>query len=119
MKRFKNIEVKNEEQLKAIKDQEESKYRYLLTRHIKKIDFNDVSCKNKLRIGSGKQYHYNFTIFLGLGIFAENIYNDNLSLKAVKIKQRNMEDMIRFLECYKTYRKQQKSTLLNAKGFYK
>ena len=36
----------------------------------------------------------NFTIFLDLKIFAENIHNDHLSLKAAKIRQRNMEDMI-------------------------
>ena len=57
------------------------------------MDYTKLVC-----IGSGKQHHYNFTIFLGLGSFAENIYNDNLSLKAAKIKQRNMEDMIKKLE---------------------
>ena len=36
----------------------------------------------------------NFTIFLDLKIFAENIHNDHLSLKAAKIRQRIMEDMI-------------------------
>ena len=56
----------------------------------KKADYIKLVC-----IGSGKQYNYNFTIFLGLGYFAENIYNGNLSLKATKIKQRNMEDVIR------------------------
>ena len=33
----------------------------------------------------------NFTIFLGLAIFPENIYNSNLSFKATKIKQKNMK----------------------------
>ena len=36
----------------------------------------------------------NFTIFLDLKIFAENIHNDHLSLKTAKIRQRIMEDMI-------------------------
>ena len=31
---------------------------------------------------------------LDLDSFAENIYNGNLSLKAAKIRQKNMEDMI-------------------------
>ena len=32
----------------------------------------------------------NFTIFLGLAIFPENIYNSNLSFKATKIKQKQI-----------------------------
>ena len=59
----------------------------------KKIDFTKL-----VFVGSGKQYHYNVTIFLELGSFAENIYNGNLSLKAASIKQSNMEDTIRKLE---------------------
>ena len=59
----------------------------------RKIDYTKL-----VFIGSGKQYHYNVTIFLELGRFAENIYNGNLSLKAASIKQSNMEDIIRKLE---------------------
>ena len=36
-----------------------------------KIDYTKLVC-----IGSGKQHNYRFTFFLGLGSFAENIYND-------------------------------------------
>ena len=49
---------------------------------------------------SGKQHNYNISIFLGEGTFAENIYNGNISLKAAKIKQRNMEYKIKRLENY-------------------
>ena len=83
----------------------------------KKIDYTKLVC-----IGSEKQYHYNFIIFLGLGNFAGDIYNGNLSLNAAKIKQRNMEDMIRKLEYYRPSGEKYKiqtSTLLNAKEFYK
>ena len=151
LKRLSNIEGKNEEQLEAIKDQGEKQLQVLPKKAHKKIDFkmylvNTKVCKHKLNpesarfyneikeqnkkidytklvcIGSEKQYHYNFTIFLGLGNFAGNIYNGNLSLNEAKIKQRNMEDMIRKLEYYRASGEKYKiqtSTLLNAKEFYK
>ena len=37
LKRFKNIEGKKEEQLKAFKNQGENKYKYILTRQIKRM----------------------------------------------------------------------------------
>ena len=112
------------------------KYEHLLKRQIKKIDFKNVSFKNKLNSEStkvykesreqkkrliiqnsshsGKQHQYNFAIFLGLGRFAENFYNGNLSLKAANIEQKNMEDIIRKLEYYdpkkKKYRTQKTTT---------
>ena len=146
LKRLSNIEGKNEEQLEAIKDQGEKQLQVLPKKADKKIDFkmylvNIKVCKHKLNpesarvyneikeqnkkidytklacIGSEKQYHY-----LGLGNFAGIIYNGNLSLNAAKIKQRNMEDMIRKLEYYRPSGEKYKiqtSTLLNAKEFYK
>ena len=42
----------------------------------------------------------NFTIFLSLGSFAENIYNGCISLQDTKIKQGNIEDKIRKLYYY-------------------
>ena len=61
----------------------------------------------------------NITIFLGLESFAENIYNDNLSLKSTKIEQRIMEYMIGRSEKYNPNSEKNKekktSTLLNAK----
>ena len=67
----------------------------------KKI-YNDIKEQNeKIKhtklfcIGSGKWHNYKFTIFLGLRSFAENICNGILSLKAAKIKQRNMKNMIK------------------------
>ena len=84
----------------------------------KKIEYTKLVC-----IISGKQHHYNSTIFSGLWSFAENIYNSNLSLKAAKIRQRNMEDMIRKLQyCRPSGEKcktEKTSTFLNAKEFYK
>ena len=120
MKRLKNIEGKNEEQLKAFKDQREKKLQILINKTDKKIEFKNISLKYKLNselkknynkikeqkkpigytkhflIGSCK-HHYNFTIFLSLGSFSESIYISSISLKAAKIKQRNMEEMIREL----------------------
>ena len=55
----------------------------------KSINYTKPVC-----IRSSKHYVHNFIIFLNLGNFAENIYNGKLSLKAGKIKQNNMEDMI-------------------------
>ena len=102
MKRLKNIEAKDEEQLKAIKDQGEKQLQ-ILTKKINKVaDFKNVSCKDKQNseskrdyneieeqgekinytklvcIGSGK-HQYNFTIFLDLKPFAESIYNGSIS----------------------------------------
>ena len=123
-KRLKNIEGKNEKELKSIKDQGEKQLHTLTSKADKEVDFKNIFFKNKLNpestkvyneikkqnkkidytklfcVNSGKQHHYNFTIFLGLVTFAEDIYDVNLSLKAAKIKQRNMEDMIRKLEDY-------------------
>ena len=60
---------------------------------------------------------------MNLGDFAGNIYNGNLSLKAAKIKQRNMKDMIRKLDDYnpnsENYKTQKPNTLLNARELYK
>ena len=68
------------------------------------------------------KYHYNFTIFLSLGNFLENIYNGKLSLEATKIKQRNMENMIRKLNYYnpnkEKYKTEKTNTLLNVRKFY-
>ena len=120
MKKLKNIKGKNEEQLKAFKDQREKKLQILINKTDKKIEFKNISLKYKLNselkknynkikeqkkpidytklflIGSCK-HHYNFTIFLSLGSFSESIYISSISLKAAKIKQRNMEEMIREL----------------------
>ena len=80
IKKRENIEIKHLNDPKAFIEYSQSE----------NIDYTKL-----VYIGSGKQHHYNFTIFLLLGTFAENIYNGNLSLKIPKIKQRNMEDMIR------------------------
>ena len=60
---------------------------------MKKLIVQNLSVCN----GSGK-HHYNFSIILSLGNFAENIYNGNLSLKGAKIRQRDMEDMIKIIQ---------------------
>ena len=48
MKRLKNIEGKNEEQLKAFKDQREKKLQILINKTDKKIEFKNISLKYKL-----------------------------------------------------------------------
>ena len=113
----------------------------------KKVDIENVSLKNKLDsewidiytgikeqyeridytkpvyICSGKQHVHIFTIFLNLGNFAGSAYNGKLSLKAAKIEQKNMEDMMRKLENpnpkSEKYKTKKASTLLNAKEFDK
>ena len=109
LKRLKNIEGKDDEQLKAIKDQGEKQLQTLTKKEDKEVDFRNLSFTDKLDseskktsndikeqsekidytklvcIGSGK-HQYNFTIFLDLKTFAESIYNDNLLLEDSKIK---------------------------------
>ena len=109
LKRLKNIEGKDDEQLKAIKDQGEKQLQILTKKEDKEVDFRNLSFTDKLDseskktsndikeqsekidytklvcIGSGK-HQYNFTIFLDLKTFAESIYNDNLLLEDSKIK---------------------------------
>ena len=123
MKRLKNINAKNEEQLKAIKDQGEKQLQILTSKVNKEVSFKNISFKKKLSFESKEIYdeikeqnkkidytrlvcngsckhHYSFTIFLSLGNLDENIYNGNLPLKFAKIKQKNMENIIRSLENY-------------------
>ena len=142
LERLKNIEGKNEEQLKAIKD----RLQILTKKKDKEVDFRNLPFRDKLDskskktyddfkekserinstklvcIGSGK-HQYNFTIILDLKSFANNIYNGSLSLEAAKIKERNMKDMIRRLDEYKPrnekFKAQKERTLLNAREFYK
>ena len=103
MKRLKNVENKNKEQLTKVKDQGQKQLKILVSKMNKEVDFKKISFKNKLNfgltklyndikkidytkpvcIGSGK-HHYDFTIFMGLGNFGENIYYDNFPLKKFK-----------------------------------
>ena len=139
MKRLENFKGKNEGHLKAIKDQGEKQLNILSKKINKEVNIKNASFKNKLDndikeqnkridyiklvcIGSSNHYH-NFTIFLGLEDFAENIYFGALSLKAAKIQQRCMEDMIKKLENYRPnhddYKIQKINILSNAREFYK
>ena len=128
LKRLQNIEGKNEHQLEAIKDQGEKQLQIFTKKRGEVDGLKNISFKNKLKskgiieynkilkqdemidyenliyIGSGK-HRYDFTIFLNLKTFAESIYDSNLSLKATKIKQRNMEDMIVKLDYYNPTKK--------------
>ena len=144
LKRLKNIEGKEEERLKAIKDQGEKQLQILTEKTEKVMDFKNISFKDKLNPESKNGYNaYNETkeqgerinctkllsiVCIGSGnitlpTFTESIYNSSLSLEAAKIKQRNMEDMIRKLDEYdlekEKFRAQRESTLLNGKEFYK
>ena len=108
MKRLKNIEGKNEEQLKVLKDQSEKQP---IISKIKNPNFNNLSFRNlpdaqsmkvfnEIRdqdefidysrlnfISSSKKYTFKFGDFMSLGNLAENIYNVNVSLDAAKQEQ--------------------------------
>ena len=143
MKRLKNIEGKNEEQLKVLKDQLEKQP---IISKVKNPNFNNVSFKNllddksmkvfdKIRyqdeiidysrlnfIGSSKKYTFKFGDFMSLGNLAENIYNGNVSLDAAKQEQRKMENMLENVIDYNpikdVYKNQKRNILLNAREFY-
>ena len=115
LKRLKNIEGKNEEQLKVLKDQSEKQP---IISKIKNPNFNSVSFRNLLDAKSMKvfnevrnqdeiidysqlnfitpykKYTFKFGDFMCLGNFAESIYNGNVSLDAAKQEQRKMENML-------------------------
>ena len=65
---FKNISFKNR------LDPESANVYNNIKEQNKRIDYTKLVC-----IGAGKD-HYNFTIFMSLGNFAENIYNGDLLL---------------------------------------
>ena len=143
-KRLKNIEGKNEEQLKVLKDQSEKQP---IISKVKNPNFNNVSFRNLLDdksmkvfdeirnqdeiidysrlnfIGSSKKYTFNFGNFMSLGNLAKNIYNDNVPLDVAKQEQRRMESMLEnFINSnpVKTvYKSQRANILLNVKEFYK
>ena len=123
LKKVKNIEGKNEQQLEAIKDQGKKQSQILAKKKDQVNDFKNMFFRNKLNseakkaydeirgqsrkidytilvcIGSGN-HQYNFTIFLDLKTFAESLCSSSLSLKVAKLKQRNMEHEIKRLEDY-------------------
>ena len=143
-KRLKNIEGKNEEQLKVLKDQSEKQP---IISKVKNPNFNNVSFRNLLDdksmkvfdeiryqdeiidysrlnfIGSSKKYTFNFGNFMSLGNLAENIYNDNVPLDVAKQEQRRMESMLENFINYNpvktVYKNQRTNILLNVKEFYK
>ena len=109
MKRLKNIQDKNEEHLKVLRDQLEKQ---LIISKVKNPNFNNVSFRNllddksmavfnKIRdqdkmidysrlnfIGSSKKHTFKFWHFMSLGNLAENICNGNVSLDVAKLEQR-------------------------------
>ena len=105
LKRLENIEGKDEELLKTIKDQGEKQLQILTKKSNKEVDYKNVSFKDKLDSESKRAYNeikeqsekinytklvcivcllnqYNFTIFLDL-TFAESIYDGSILLKEV------------------------------------
>ena len=118
LKRLKNIESKNEQQLDAIKDQGKKQLQILAKKTNQVDDFKNVFFRDKLNseakkaydeikeqskkidytklvcIGSSTKHHYSFSIYLDLKTFPESLYNGNLSLKVAKLKQGNMEHEI-------------------------
>ena len=146
LKRLKNFEGKNEQQLDAIKDHGNKQLQILAKKINQPGKFGRVSFRNKLDsnakeiygeikehdkkidytkfvcIGSSAKHHYNFTIFLDLRTFAESLYNGSLSLKDAKNKQRNMEFEIDRLTSYgpgRNIRSQKDKVLSNARELYK
>ena len=144
IKRLENINDKNEEQLKVLKDQLEKQP---IISKVKNPNFNNVSFKNllddksmkvfdKIRyqdeiidysrlnfIGSSKKYTFKFGDFMSLGNLAENIYNGNISLDTTKQIQRKMENMfedfINYNPVKDVYKSKKVNTLLNVREFYK
>ena len=142
-KKLKNIEGKNEEQLKVLKDQSEKQP---IISKVKNPNFNNVSFRNLLYtkslevfneirdqyeiidysrlnfFGSSKKYIFNFENFMSLKNLAKNIYNGNVSLDAVKQEQRRMKNMLESFIDYNpvknVYKNQINNILLNAKEFY-
>ena len=143
-KKLKNIEGKNEEQFKVLKDQSEKQP---IISKVKNPNCNNVSFRNLLDtkslevfneirdqyeiidysrfnfFGSSKNYIFNFENFMSLKNLVKNIYNGNVSLDAVKQEQRRMKNMLEnFIEynpVENVYKNQINNILLNAKEFYK
>ena len=143
LKRLKNIEDKNEEQLKVLKDQLEKQP---IIRKVKNPNFNNVSFRtfsdtksmkvfNEIRdedeiidysrlnsITSSKKYTFKFEDFTSLGNLAENIYNGKVSLDIAKQEQRKMENILKGFIDYNpikdVYKNQKTNILLNAREFY-
>ena len=109
--------IKIKDQLDAIKDQREKQLKIPAKKTNQVDDFKNMCFRDKLISEAKKTYDeikeqskkidygtlvctcsgdhkYNFTILLDLKTFAESLYNGSISLKAAKIKLRNMEDMI-------------------------
>ena len=118
LKRLKNIDGKDEQQFKEIKDQEKKQLHIFSTKTGQVDDFQNIFFRKKLSseakivyevikeqsnklvcISSGK-HQYNFTIFLDLKTLAETLYNGSFPLKVAKLKQSNMEDEIKRLDYY-------------------
>ena len=144
LKRLKNIEGKNEEQLKVLKDQSQKQP---IISKVKNPNFNKVSFRNLLYaksmevfneirdqdgiidylrlsfVGSSKKYTFQFKKFLSFGNLAENIYDDNVSLDAAKQEPRRMENMLEDFIDYSpvknVYKNQKTNIFLNPKEFYK
>ena len=144
LKRLKNIEDKNEKHLKVLKNELEKQP---IISKVKNSNFNNASFKNLLDdksmevfdeircqdeiidysqlnfIGSSRKYTFKFGDFMSVGNVAENIYNGNISLDAVKQEQRKIEDMLEIFIKYSptkdVYKSKKVNTRLNAKEFYK
>ena len=144
LKRLKNIEGKNEEQLKVLKDQSQKQP---IISKVENPNFNKVSFRNLLYaksmevfneirdqdeiidylrlsfVGSSKKYTFQFKKFLSFGNLAENIYDDNVSLDAAKQEPRRMENMLEDFIDYSpvknVYKNKKTNIFLNPKEFYK
>ena len=103
LKRLKNIEDKNEEQLKMIGNKnanpnDESFNSEKVYNEIKEQD-KKIDYRRFVFVGSGK-HRYDFSKFLNLKDFLSKIFSGDVSLNDAKNKQRSLRDMIRDLDGY-------------------
>ena len=110
-KRLKNIEDKNEEQLKTIENKSKNfnNQSFDLEKAYNEIkEINEkIDNKRLVFVGSGK-HHYNFSNFSNPKDFFDRIFNGDISLKDAIDKQMLWEEKIRELDYYSPIKRKYK-----------
>ena len=110
-KGLKNIEDKNEEQLKTIKNKNKvfNNQSFDLEKAYNEIEEINEKIDNKrsVFVGSGK-HRYNFSNFLNPKDFFDRIFNGDISLKDAIDKQMLLEEKIRELDYYSPIKRKYK-----------
>ena len=110
-KRLKNIEDKNEEQLKTIENKSKNfnNQSFDLEKAYNEIkEINEkIDNKRLVFVGSGK-HHYNFSNFSNPKDFFDRIFNGDISLKDAIDKQMVLEEEIRELDYYSPIKRKYK-----------